>query len=583
MAVLYRKYRPQTFGRVVGQSAIIKTLQNQVSAGQVAHAYLFVGSRGVGKTSVARILAKAVNCKSIVNSQESIVKIADVCGECSVCTSVANGNFIDLIEIDAASNTGVDNVRELIEHVRFSPSAGKYKIFIIDEVHMLSKGAFNALLKTLEEPPQHAIFILATTEIGKVPATIISRTQRFDFKRLSISEIEKHLFDVISREKMELPKEAVKLIAEHSEGGLRDALSLLDKVFTLGDEPSLDDVLQLIGITDIALSEKLLNLIKESEAGGVPVFINELLEKGTDFVVFNRDFLEYLRKVLILKITGKAQNQTSLSENHLARAKELAQAFGENEIIFVMRLFLRSLKEQQTAPSPDLPVLLASVEAAMRKNLSTAPLRPRAQGREVGAGGSGQPNNQSRLNHQSAKPTVPLVSPKVEVSDSTVNAIRADGGIKLPPVLESSNSLPPASSIVCSNGAKSIADQGSQASVADDPSPLIINISQADIAARWQEVIEKLKNVNGPLAHLLKSSPLERMDGARIIVSVKYKFHKQNLEHQKNQETISKILKEIYGQNLAIGGDVVIHTGSEKAVAGGLADALKVFGGELIE
>ncbi|MCX6797133.1 MAG: DNA polymerase III subunit gamma/tau, partial [Candidatus Doudnabacteria bacterium] len=181
MAVLYRKYRPQIFADVVNQKYIIQTLKNQVALGQISHAYLFTGSRGVGKTTVARIMAKAVNCLS--------KKGGEPCDVCEICKQVTAGNFLDLIEIDAASNTGVDNIRELIEHIKFSPSAGKYKVFIIDEVHMLSKGAFNALLKTLEEPPEHAIFILATTEAGKVPATIISRTQKFDFKALSEADI----------------------------------------------------------------------------------------------------------------------------------------------------------------------------------------------------------------------------------------------------------------------------------------------------------------------------------------------------------------------------------------------------------
>lgn len=533
MPVLYRKYRPQAFSEVVGQVSIVKTLQNQVSSGQVAHAYLFVGSRGVGKTSVARILAKAVNCVERTKNQEPRTKSedGDACGECEVCKAIQNGNYIDLIEIDAASNTGVDNVRELIEHVRFAPSLGQYKVFIIDEVHMLSKGAFNALLKTLEEPPGHAIFILATTEVGKVPATIISRTQRFDFKRLSAGEIEKHLFDIIDKEKMELPPAAVKLVAEHSAGGLRDALSLLDKIFTLGDKPLLDDVLQLIGITDTAFLEKLLGLIAESKAWEIPGFLDTLLEKGADFVVFNRDFLEYLRKVLVLKIIGAAQHQTSLSENHLARAKEFTQGLSENEIILIMRLFLRSLKEQQSAPSPDLPILLASVEAALRK------------------GGNSSSNHQAAAEKPAAKAAPTSAPPKVEVSDSTI---------------KSTNSQEP------------------QPSINNDP-PVAIEISQEEVAAKWAQVIEKLKNINGPLTHLLKSSPLERVDGARIIVSVKYKFHKQNLEHPKNQESVSKILKEIYGQSLAIGGEVSSHQEPEKAPAGGLTDALKVFGGELIE
>src|SRR3989344_2970182 len=518
MAVLYRKYRPQTFAEVVGQKSIIKTLQNQISGGTISHAYLFVGSRGVGKTSVARIFAKAVNCKkSEIRNPKSKTMTGDACGECDVCQAIQNGNFIDLIEIDAASNTGVDNVRELIEHVRFSPGVGKYKVFIVDEVHMLSKGAFNALLKTLEEPPKHAIFILATTEIGKVPATIISRTQRFDFKRYALDEIENHLSEISAKENIKLPKEALRLIAEHSQGGLRDSLSLLDKIFTLGSEPVLEEVLQLIGVTDIALSEKLLGFIAENRAGEIPGFMYGLLEKGVDFVVFNRDFLEYLRKILVIKITG--QGGITLSEAYLDKAKDIAAVLSENEIIHIMRLFLRSLKEQTSAPSADLPVLLASVEAAARKN-------------------AGSLNQNNTVAPSQVKPSAP--PPKIEISDSTAKAL----------------DNPPA-----------------QAMATEDFPPTVAGILLPDIVATRSQAIEKLKDINGPLAHLLKSSPVERIDGARIIVSVRYKFHKQSLEHSKNQETISGILKEIYGYNLGIGAEVAMHLEPEKVPAGGLAEA----------
>ncbi|MBI3232166.1 MAG: DNA polymerase III subunit gamma/tau [Candidatus Doudnabacteria bacterium] len=546
MAVLYRKYRPQIFKEVVGQSTIIKTLQNQVNAGQVAHAYLFVGSRGVGKTSVARILAKAVNCKKSIKYQVSSIKesphpnsprrgegsfAGDACGECDVCRSIQNGNFVDLVEIDAASNTGVDNVRELIEHVRFSPAVGRYKVFIIDEVHMLSKGAFNALLKTLEEPPKHAVFILATTEIGKVPATIISRTQRFDFKRLSVMEIEAQLLDIIKKEQAELPIEGVKLIAEHAEGGLRDALSLLDKVFTLGSKPSLEEILQLVGITDSALLGGFLGFIAGSKPVEIPPFIDRLLQTGADFRVFNKDFLEYLRKVLILKITGQ-NNNLNLPEEHFVITQKLASQLSENEIIHITRLFLRSLKEQSLAPSAELPILLAGVEASLRKNVSNAW------------------NQQTALNQQPVKSVFASTPPKIEVSDSTLKSIES------PEVLVSAVESSPTA---------------------------VIRISQEEVAAEWPSVIEKLKNINGPLAQLLKSSPLNRVAGGRIIVGVKYKFHKQNLEHPKNQETICKILEEIYKQRLVVSGEVRLQQEPEKAPQGAIADALKVFGGELVE
>ncbi|MDP2918477.1 MAG: DNA polymerase III subunit gamma/tau, partial [bacterium] len=332
---------PQIFADVVNQKYIIQTLKNQVALGQISHAYLFTGSRGVGKTTVARIMAKAVNCLS-KNGGEP-------CDVCEICKQVTAGNFLDLIEIDAASNTGVDNIRELIEHIKFSPSAGKYKVFIIDEVHMLSKGAFNALLKTLEEPPEHAIFILATTEAGKVPATIISRTQKFDFKALSEADIKIHLEKILEAEKIKLNPEIIELIALNAEGSVRDGLSLLDKILTLGEKVSLEESQRLLGITDLAICENLLSLIAEGKIFEIPEFFSWLLENGQDFSVLNRDFLEYLRKVLICKIT-EGQAERILTGEHKQKALDLSEKFSIADLIFTTRLYLRSFKELGSSP-----------------------------------------------------------------------------------------------------------------------------------------------------------------------------------------------------------------------------------------
>src|SRR6185503_13162787 len=241
MAVFYRIYRPKKFSEVIGQDAVVRTIQNAAKDGSFAHAYLFSGSRGVGKTTMARLLAKAANCQNL--------KDGEVCLACASCLAIAAGNFMDLVEIDAASNTGVDNIRELIEQVRFQPSSGRRKIYIIDEVHMLSRGAFNALLKTLEEPPEHVIFVLATTEIHKVPGTIISRTQRFTFGRVSAEHTMAALADIAKQEKLKVSDDALQIIARHAEGSLRDGLSLLGKVATLGSSISAEDVALLLGLS----------------------------------------------------------------------------------------------------------------------------------------------------------------------------------------------------------------------------------------------------------------------------------------------------------------------------------------------
>ncbi len=516
MAVLYRKYRPQTFADVLNQKYIIQTLKNQVKRDEVAHAYLFTGSRGVGKTSVARIFAKAVNC---LDSKDG-----DPCGQCTICQQVAQGNFLDLVEIDAASYTGVDNVRDIIEHVRFSPSAGRYKIIIIDEVHMLSKPAFNALLKTLEEPPRHAIFILATTEIGKVLPTIISRTQRFDFKALSEADLALQLKKVLAQENAELPEEVVALIAQNAEGSVRDSLSLLGKVLTLGKEATAEECRQLLGITDVALCQELLELIEKGLSRELPAYFDRLSEKGQDFAVFNRDFLEYLRKVLVAKVTG-ADIIPGLGQEQSTRAAGFSEVFSANDLIYTLRLFLKSYKEVQDAVNPVIPVLLAALEAALRR---AGPI----------ASGSSK----------AAKPVL-ASSPKLE-SRTEAPAAPAAGP----------------------------AEEAQAASLELDAATL------EEVALVWPQVVDNIRKINTPLANLVKNAVLLQVEEGRVILGVKFKFHKQSLENQKNNSVIMQAIKAAFGKNLGIYAKVTEEAGEESATPGsGLADALQIFGGELVE
>ena len=300
--VLYRKYRAQNFDELIGQEHITKILKNAVKSNQLSHAYLFVGSRGTGKTSTARILAKAVNCTNLG-------KDGNPCNECDICKGITNGNFLDLVEIDAASNRGIDQIRELKEKIEFSPTEGKYKIYIIDEVHMLTTEAFNALLKTLEEPPSHVIFILATTEVHKLPATILSRCQRYDFRLGS----DKEIMEVINRsakgEGMKVEAKAKKLIIKNARGSYRDALSLLDVVFSgqSGKDKNIteEEVRTLLGLPDIEMVDGLLTSLMESNAKKALELIESLEEKGINLQQFVSYTLETLREVLVSKIKGE--------------------------------------------------------------------------------------------------------------------------------------------------------------------------------------------------------------------------------------------------------------------------------------
>lgn len=294
---LYRKYRPDNFQETIGQEHIKTVLENALLSGKVSHAYLFSGPRGTGKTSLARIIAKSLNCKDR--------KDANPCGKCNICVGINEGRILDLIEIDAASNRGIDEIRDLREKVKFSPTEGEYKVFIIDEVHMLTKEAFNALLKTLEEPPEHAIFILATTEIHKVPATIISRCQRHDFKRIHLNDIVAKLSEIAGKEKIKISDEALETIGETAEGGLRDAISLLDQLSSSG-LPDIEekDVENILGIAPyVAVFDFVKALLLGDSAKAIEV-MDKAQNSGVDLIIFTKSAAELTRKILFAKLTG---------------------------------------------------------------------------------------------------------------------------------------------------------------------------------------------------------------------------------------------------------------------------------------
>lgn len=375
--VLYRKYRPQTFAEVIGQEVVSTIIKNAVASGRISHAYLFCGPRGVGKTTVARILAKAVNCLSPRNGEPDTT--------CVNCELLKQGRFLDLFEIDAASYTGVDNVREIIDHVKFPPGVGRYKVFIIDEVHMLSKAAFNALLKTLEEPPAHVIFILATTEIQKVPATIISRSQRFDFRQISLKDIVGLLDKVTHDLKVTFPKEAKMLIARTASGSLRDALSILDQLIATGESTiTLDQVEEILGVTRVESSQKFLEFLVKGQATKAAEFIKRLVFEGRDLVLFLKNFLEYLRLVLLVKMGAQSTHDLGLTEEQGSELEHEARSLSGAKLSEIIKKFLESYREAKQSPIPELPVLIQvysfkTDDESPKKNLAKGPPIERAE------------------------------------------------------------------------------------------------------------------------------------------------------------------------------------------------------------
>lgn len=330
---LYRKWRPDTFEEVKGQDHVVTTLKNQIINNRIGHAFLFCGTRGTGKTSIAKLFAKAVNCEHPINGSP--------CNECAACRAIADGSSMNVIEIDAASNNGVDNIRQIREEVQYSPSEGKYKVYIIDEVHMLTQGAFNALLKTLEEPPAYVIFILATTESHKIPITISSRCQKYEFRRISVETISDRLMELLGREQIEAEKKAVDYIAKAADGSMRDALSILDQciAFNIGKELTYENVLDTIGAVDIDVFARLLDCVIRLDVVGAIDLVDEVVWQGRELSRFVSEFTWFLRNVLLVKVSPEADQKLDMSAENLERLRQLAAQIDTDALIRYINIF----------------------------------------------------------------------------------------------------------------------------------------------------------------------------------------------------------------------------------------------------
>lgn len=330
---LYRKWRPDTFEEVKGQDHVVTTLKNQIINNRIGHAFLFCGTRGTGKTSIAKLFAKAVNCEHPVNGSP--------CNECAACRAIADGSSMNVIEIDAASNNGVDNIRQIREEVQYSPSEGKYKVYIIDEVHMLTQGAFNALLKTLEEPPSYVIFILATTESHKIPITISSRCQKYEFRRISVETISDRLMELLGREQIAAEKKAIDYVAKAADGSMRDALSILDQciAFNIGKELTYENVLDTIGAVDIDVFARLLDCVIRLDVVGAIDLVDEVVWQGRELSRFVSEFTWFLRNVLLVKVSPEADQKLDMSAENLERLRQLAAQIETDALIRYINIF----------------------------------------------------------------------------------------------------------------------------------------------------------------------------------------------------------------------------------------------------
>ena len=360
--VLARKWRPQVFEELVGQEHVTRTLQNAIAANRLAHAFLFTGPRGVGKTSAARILAKAMNCLQGPTQRP--------CGQCENCQEIAGSNSIDVLEIDGASNTGVDNVRELRDNVRYLPSKSRYKIYIIDEVHMLSTSAFNALLKTLEEPPSHVLFIFATTEPHKIPLTILSRCQRFDFKRVPLNLIFERLRSIVSAEGVKMDDDVLMLIAREAEGSMRDAQSLLDQAISYGgDEVKEADIFTLLGIADRKILFDLSEAIFQKDAKRCLALVDELYRLGYDLGQFCKDCLTHFRNLLVVKLEGETGSMLTVPEHEVQDLMEQAAGISFEDLHRLFQILLKGEELMTRTPFPKIVLEMTMVEMARLDSL----------------------------------------------------------------------------------------------------------------------------------------------------------------------------------------------------------------------
>ena len=499
--VLYRKYRPTNFSEVVGQEHIVKTLKNAVRREKIAHAYLFSGPRGIGKTTIARILAKVVNCK---NS-----KSGEPCNECENCLNINDNKFLDLIEIDAATHTQVDKIRDLIEKINFSPTSGKYKVYIIDEVHMLSKGAFNALLKTLEEPPKHAIFILATTEIHKIPATIISRCQRFDFRRLKVSEIKERLEKIAKQEKVKVEKGVLDFIAINSNGGLRDSESLFGQILSLEDgDITLKEVQTILAIADISVAVKLIELIVEKKYSEAIDYINKITDDGYDLEQFAIFLIEYCRKLMLIKISPEIKKTFSseMTEEQIAELEAISQKTSVSQILGMIRAFIKSKEEIKSSIIQQLPLELAIAEINIVDKES---LTDKAN------------TNYNDKIKEPIKKITDKVSSSVKQSQ---NFIKKSMRLEKEEETEDNKTGANENKAELNNSNKITLDA--------------VNLE-------WQDILEEMKSYNHSLTAFLKTCQPIEVKKNEIIISCKYSFHKDKLKKIENKSIIEKVTAEI--------------------------------------
>ena len=528
---LYRKWRPEFFRDVVGQEVIVRTLRAQITSGHIAHAYLFTGPRGTGKTSMAKIFARAINC---LEPEEG-----DACGKCEVCLAL-KGEAMDIIEMDAASNNGVDEIRALRENIVFPPAVGRYKVYIIDEVHMLSQGAFNALLKTLEEPPEHAVFILATTEVHKLPATILSRCQRFNFKSISVSDISGYLKKVLQASGAEFEPQAVDLIARSAEGGMRDALSIADMCLSYcGSNVGYEDVVSILGTADREFMFKCADALINSDVKGALDACAQLTDSGGDIGVFMRDMMSHLSDVLTAKLAGK-EALTALPDDIVSRLLEQGERADADRLMRAIELLAQAESELKQHSRPK--VILSAVMARI--------CTPRLEEDAL------------------------ALRDRISVLEQELSSIKANG------IEMSSRPAQPAKT----EDKKEASSNSSKAPAAEKKISGAVKETKQDAqqGELWEALLARMRKNAMPVYMTLKSAEGgRRQDNAYIVMFSPEHESKMKFINGKT-EAISKELEALTGEKLAVRTEQTVPAQKQEEQDELIANIIDIFGEENI-
>lgn len=506
--VLARKWRPQGFDDLVGQEPITRILKNSISQRKIAHAYIFSGPRGVGKTSTARILAKALNCEKGPTPSP--------CGACTFCTSITDGSSIDVMEIDGASNNSVNDIRDLRERVKYAPSGGRYKVYIIDESHMLSDSAFNALLKTLEEPPSHVVFVLATTVPKKIPATVLSRCQHLPFRRISSQKIKERLRKISDSEGINISDPAIEMIARAADGSMRDSLTILDQVSSFSSDIKESEVKDLLGIADFKALSEISMAIIEGNRKRILGIISELLERGTDLKSFTKDLVRFFRDLLVAKVVSKPEDILDISEDEINAIRKILERVSDDQLTLILSEIIKAESDVRGAFSPRLALEMSLIKASFLSILK--PVKEAIEGIEAFA---------AEYRAQSA----------VDGQQSMVNSEKID------PDTNSSKS----SQTQTTDNEHRLTEDSQPSSFVDVP---VADVTEAE-SDFWKVALKKIEAINHPLACKLSEAKAE-IDGDMLTLT----FNGGTAIHvdsvKKNLQTIEETVSEILDKKIVI-------------------------------